>query len=86
MIDQLAKQLFSDLKHVYEQARENPSESQVKAIVSSALRKLNLVTREEFDIQAAVLLRTREKIDLLEKQVSDLEQLLAKKTSADKSV
>ena len=86
MLDKLAKQLFSDLKHTVEQSRENPSESQIKAIVASALRKLNLVTREEFDIQATVLLRTREKIDALEKQVGELEQLVAKKTSADKPV
>ena len=38
-----------------------------------ASAKLDLVTREEFDVQRAVLLRTREKLDVLEQQVAALE-------------
>jgi BMFP domain-containing protein YqiC len=39
--------------------------------------KLDLVTREEFDAQRAVLLRSREKIDALERQLAELEASLA---------
>ena len=39
------------------------------------LRRLDLVTREEFDVQRCVLLRTREKIEALEAQVAALETL-----------
>ena len=42
-------------------------------MLASALGKLDLVTRGEFDIQARVLLRTREKLDALEARVAELE-------------
>ncbi len=45
-----------------------------KTFFTSALQKLDVVTREEFDVQAAMLARTREKLDALEKQVAALEQ------------
>lgn len=38
----------------------------IETVVQAALSRLNLVTREEFDVQAAVLVRTREKLDQLE--------------------
>lgn len=47
-------------------------EANVKAILQSGLAKMNLVTREEFDIQTALLKRTREKLDHLEQQLSEL--------------
>lgn len=50
------------------------------AVLVETLKRLDLVTREEFDIQAEVLLRTREKIDALEKTVAALE----KKTKSEK--
>lgn len=56
-------------------ARED-FEQHARAAVSAALARLDLVTREEFDAQSAVLQRTREKVDALEKQVSALEQQL----------
>ncbi len=46
------------------------------ASVRSVLEKVDLVSREEFDIQRAVLRRTREKLEQLEKQVAELETLL----------
>jgi len=42
-------------------------EKNARAAVQSALSKMDLVTREEFEIQAALLQRTREKLDQLEK-------------------
>ena len=49
------------------------AEKNLKSMLSGALAKLDLVTREEFDIQAGVLLRTREKLEALEARVADLE-------------
>ncbi len=49
----------------------------VKAVVSSALARMDLVTREEFDVQAAVLARSRARLEALERQVQALEQMLA---------
>jgi BMFP domain-containing protein YqiC len=51
-------------------------ERNVKALVASALERLELATREEFDVQARVLARTREKLERLEARVAELEQRL----------
>ncbi len=45
-----------------------------KTFLISALQKLDVVTREEYEVQVAVLARTREKLDALEKQVQALER------------
>jgi BMFP domain-containing protein YqiC len=49
-------------------------EKNIKAVLQSALSKMNLVTREEFDVQTSVLLRTREKVEALEARLALLEQ------------
>jgi len=48
-------------------------EKNLRAILQASLSKLDLVTREEFDVQARVLARTREKLDKLERTLSELE-------------
>ena len=53
-------------------------EKNLRAALTAGLAKLDLVTREELDIQTAVLTRTREKIEALEKLVAELEQTLRK--------
>ena len=52
-------------------------EKNAKAVVSGLLAKLDLVTREEFDIQTQVLARTREKLKDLEARVEALEKARA---------
>ena len=52
-------------------------EKNAKAVVSGLLAKLDLVTREEFDIQSQVLARTREKLKDLEARVEVLEKARA---------
>ncbi len=47
---------------------------QVKVILSRSLEKMDLVSREEFDVQVAVLAKTRQKLEALEKVVSELEK------------
>jgi BMFP domain-containing protein YqiC len=49
-------------------------EKNAKAVLSGVFAKLDLVTREEFDIQAEVLARTREKLKALEARVDALEK------------
>ena len=49
-------------------------EHNFRSILQSALTKLDLVTREEFDVQSQVLARTRQKLEDLEKRVTHLEQ------------
>ncbi|HHJ13360.1 MAG TPA: accessory factor UbiK family protein [Gammaproteobacteria bacterium] len=51
-------------------------EKNLRAAVQAALSKLDLVSREEFDVQAKVLARSRARIEQLERQVAELEQTL----------
>ena len=73
-IDDLARRL-SDLVppglrgHSGEVLQEELQQT-FKSALQSGLSKLDLVTREEFDVQRAVLLRTREKLDALERAVA----------------
>ncbi len=46
----------------------------IRAVLQSAFAKLDLVTREEFDVQREVLLRTREKLERLEARLAELEK------------
>jgi BMFP domain-containing protein YqiC len=47
-------------------------ERNLRALVQSALAKMDVVTRDEFDAQSAVLARTRTKLDQLERQLQEL--------------
>ena len=55
-------------------ALKNDLEQNFKAVLQSGLTKLDLVTRQEFDIQAGVLRRSRERLEELEKRIAALEQ------------
>ncbi len=48
-------------------------EKNLKALMSQGFAKLDLLTREEFDVQTEVLARTRAKLELLEARVAELE-------------
>jgi len=54
-------------------------EKNLHSILQSAFNRLDLVTREEFDVQSAVLLRSREKLEALEVLVAELEKQITKK-------
>ena len=54
-------------------------EKNLRAALTTAFARLNLVTREELEVQAAVLARTRARLEELEKQVAELEKILLKK-------
>lgn len=56
-------------------------EKNIKAMLQSGFAKLNVVMREEFDVQSQVLLRTREKLTALEAQVAALEARAGAQTS-----
>lgn len=73
MLDDLAKRLAQAVPIGVRELQQD-LEKNFQATLNSAFTKLNLVTREEFDVQAAVLARTRAKVDALEKQVADLER------------
>ena len=63
---------------VSEMLKQSPAkdiERNVKSLLNQGFNRLDLVTREEFDVQAQVLARTREKLEALEKRVAELEGL-----------
>ena len=51
-------------------------EKNFRAALTAGLAKLDLVTREEFEVQSQVLARTRAKLEALEKQMADMEKML----------
>jgi BMFP domain-containing protein YqiC len=68
-LDELAKRIGRAI----EASPAKDLERNVKALLSSGLAKLDVVPRAEFDVQAKVLARTREKLDELERKVAELE-------------
>jgi BMFP domain-containing protein YqiC len=58
-------------------------ERNVKALLQGGLQRLDLVPREEFDLQAQVLLRSREKLEALEVRVAELEARLADRAQGE---
>ena len=75
-IDQIALRLVSlvppGLAQVQQDLRTN-----FRDVLAQGLRRLDLVTREEFDVQTQVLARTRARLDELEKRVAELEAVVA---------
>lgn len=65
----LADQLPPGVKHLREDLQKN-----FRSVLQSVFAELDLVTREEFDAQVAVLKRTREKLEQLEKKLDEYEQ------------
>ena len=72
-IDDLARQITNNLPAGVK-AMQQDVEKNIRTLLQSSFARLDLVTREEFDVQARVLARTREKLEALEKQVAELEQ------------
>lgn len=77
---------FNDLQGKINQAIESSPvkdiEKNVKSMMTQGFSKLDLVTREEFDIQAQVLAKTRAKLDALELRMTELETRLAEQPAA----
>jgi BMFP domain-containing protein YqiC len=73
LIDDLSRKLSDALPPGVGRMKAE-AEEQFRLVLARTFEKMNLVTREEFDAQAAVLKRTREKLEQLQSQVSDMEQ------------
>jgi BMFP domain-containing protein YqiC len=69
----LLDEINSRVREVLEKSPAKDVEKNLKAMLSGALSRLDLVTREEFDVQTQVLLRTREKLTELEARLATLE-------------
>jgi BMFP domain-containing protein YqiC len=76
-LDDLARRLSGLVPPAMREGREELQQN-FKSVLQSGLARLDLVTREEFDVQRAVLLRTREKLEALEREVQALESATAR--------
>ena len=73
--------LQSKIGQVFENSPAKDLEKNVKAMLSQGFSRLDLVTREEFDVQAQVLAKTRAKVDALESRLAELEALVRERQS-----
>ncbi|MDX1507071.1 MAG: accessory factor UbiK family protein [Woeseiaceae bacterium] len=71
-IESLARKLADSVPQGLRSMRDD-LEANFRSVLRSGLGKLDLVTHEEFEVQQAVLARTREKLEALEAKVKDLE-------------
>ena len=71
-IDKLAKTLAEALPQGLRSVRDD-LEKNFRSVLQSGLGKLDLVTREEFEVQEAVLARTRQKLEALESRLRKME-------------
>lgn len=72
-------ELQSKINDALEKSPAKDFERNIKALMTQGFAKLDLVTREEFDIQMQVLAKTREKVEALEKRVTELEAKVTQK-------
>ena len=70
-LDELARRLSSLVPPGLREGREELQQN-FKSVLQTGLGKLDLVTREEFDVQRAVLARTREKLEAIERSLAAL--------------
>lgn len=78
LLDDLAQRVVKNVPAGL-QVLQDDLKHNLRAGLEAGLAHLDLVTREEFDVQTAVLARTREKLEALERQMAELEQQLADK-------
>ncbi len=69
LVKKLAEAVPEGLRSMRRDLEEN-----FRSVLQTGLGKLDLVTREEFEVQEAVLARTREKLDALEERLKDYEK------------
>ena len=79
-IDDLARKLSAAVPQSVTNIRRD-LEDNFKAVLQAALSRMDLVTRQEFDVQAGVLRRTREKLEALEAKLVALEGEANKKSN-----
>ncbi|HGV3450730.1 TPA: ubiquinone biosynthesis accessory factor UbiK [Raoultella planticola] len=82
-IEQIARQVHESMPKGLRDLGEDV-EKKIRQVLQSQLTRLDLVSREEFDVQTQVLLRTREKLALLEQRISDLESRATAPTVEEK--
>ena len=72
-VDEITKKILETLPIDFSSIEQDVRQK-IKLIIQSTLSKMDVVNREEFDIQTQVLSKTREKVEILEKQLHDFLQ------------
>ncbi|MGD8380450.1 MAG: accessory factor UbiK family protein [Gammaproteobacteria bacterium] len=80
ILDDLARRLSEAVPDNVKNLRAD-MEKNFRAVLQNVLGRLDLVTREEFDVQTAVLNRTRDKLEALNQRLGELEESLSKQKS-----
>ncbi|WP_413530359.1 ubiquinone biosynthesis accessory factor UbiK [Rahnella inusitata] len=80
-IEQIARQVHESMPKGIREFGED-AEKKIRQVLQAQFSRMDLVNREEFDVQTQVLLRTREKLTALEQRLAALESKL---TDAEKS-
>ncbi|MCE0493689.1 ubiquinone biosynthesis accessory factor UbiK [Vibrio salinus] len=78
-IEQIAKQIHESMPQSVKDLG-NDVEQKIRQVIQGQLNKLDVVSREEFDVQTQVLLRTREKLTQMEQKLAEIEDKLEKKS------
>ena len=80
MVDaKIFEQISNAVRSAFPAGMATDAEKNLRAALRSVFERLDLVSREELEVQEAVLARTRERLERLEQLVAELEQRLAKK-------
>ena len=74
-------EIAARIGQIIENSPAKDIEKNVKAMLASSLARLDLVPRAEFEVQARVLLKTRAKLEALEKRLAELEERLPPPTA-----
>ena len=67
-------EIGAKVRQILAQSPARDIENNVRAMLSSTFARLDLVTRQEFDVQTDLLVRTREKLSALEARLAEIEK------------
>jgi hypothetical protein len=77
-LEQIAKQIHDSMPQPVKELGSDVDQK-VRQVIQGQLNKLDIVSREEFDVQTQVLLRTRQKLTEMEQKLADIEAKIANK-------
>ena len=77
-LEQIAKQIHDSMPTPVKELGADV-DKKIRQVIQGQLNKLDVVSREEFDVQTQVLMRTREKLTVMEQKLTALEDKLAEK-------
>ena len=75
MVDkQKIQEISKKIKDIISDSPINDIEENINALLKGMFTKMDLITREEFDVQTGVLKKTREKLESIEKKLTEIEK------------